>query len=131
MRLVVGILIIIALLGCTGCGSAVHHTAPAITPSTSVPDPVHEMYLRVQDYVRQHPDYRHFFDPRPDGYYRGPNMLRDWSEVADGSGATLNEWRDNYSSFAAAVNRKSGREEFPPRTADGPIFETMTPTTPK
>ncbi|WP_094024631.1 hypothetical protein [Nocardia cerradoensis] len=85
----------------------------------------------MQDYVRQHPEYASFFDPQPDGYYHGPNMLRDWSEVADGSGATLNEWRDDYSRFAAAVNRQLGREEFPPRAADSPIFEPTTATAPK
>ncbi len=131
MRLAAGILVVGTLLGCAGCGPPKHHTNPSITTSTNTPDPVHETYLRVQGYVRQHPEYTYFFDPRPDGYYHGPNMLRDWAEVADGDGATLNEWRDDYSRFATAVNKQLGREEFPPRTAEGPIFETTTPTPPK
>ncbi|MGW4243797.1 hypothetical protein [Nocardia sp. NPDC004722] len=123
----IGAIFAMAVMLCTGCGShSEQRSAPTTTSPTQQTDPIHEIYLQVQEYVQQHPEAAHYFDARPGDAYQGPNLVADWSNMCDPTGVALNAWYDDYARFEWAANKELGSDKFGPLPPGGAVaLETM------
>lgn len=124
-------------LCCSACDShdsgsqATKPSSATLTTTSQQSDPIHETYLRVQAYVKQHPETAHYFDPQPGDAYQGPNLIENWANMLDPTGAAINAFYDDYSRFSWAVNHELGRDEFNPIPQNGIIVETAEPSATK